>query len=348
GYTREDGTFKPTDQSATSATLGDGGIYSNVRDLAKWDDGLTSYALLDKQQMSQAWTPVRMPDGSPYYWPGNATDNREGPPKVVDYGFGWFLDAYQGRVREYHDGESVGFRSTIERYVKDNLTIIILSNRTDRSPRALGEGIADLILSSPYNECSNVDYGGKSGQIGENLCHRARRYFLSHLAETGELAEALHLGAGSHRPILLHHRAHLQILLHHLIHLLHRSAAALGDALATFAIDHVMVPAFFIGHGIDDRLDLLELFLVNLCVFRHILQWPDLRQHIDKLFERPHLANLLQLIAKIFQRELLLAQFSLEFHRRLFIEGTFRFFNQREYVAHAQHARHDTFWIETL
>jgi len=149
GYTREDGTFKPTDQSATSATLGDGGIYSNVRDLAKWDDGLTSYALLDKQQMSQAWTPVRMPDGSPYYWPGNATDNREGPPKVVDYGFGWFLDAYQGRVREYHDGESVGFRSTIERYVKDNLTIIILSNRTDRSPRALGEGIADLILSSP-------------------------------------------------------------------------------------------------------------------------------------------------------------------------------------------------------
>src|SRR5205807_4692362 len=34
------GKFIPTDQSSTSATLGDGGVYSNLEDLARWDDAL--------------------------------------------------------------------------------------------------------------------------------------------------------------------------------------------------------------------------------------------------------------------------------------------------------------------
>src|SRR5271169_3594802 len=37
GHSKENGTLVEGDQSATSATLGDGGIYSNVADLAKWD-----------------------------------------------------------------------------------------------------------------------------------------------------------------------------------------------------------------------------------------------------------------------------------------------------------------------
>src|SRR6266478_405221 len=40
GHSRENNALKQTDQSSTSATLGDGGIYSNLEDLAKWDDAL--------------------------------------------------------------------------------------------------------------------------------------------------------------------------------------------------------------------------------------------------------------------------------------------------------------------
>jgi CubicO group peptidase (beta-lactamase class C family) len=36
GHTKEGDGWKETDQSATSATLGDGGIYSSLDDLAKW------------------------------------------------------------------------------------------------------------------------------------------------------------------------------------------------------------------------------------------------------------------------------------------------------------------------
>ena len=40
GNTQEQGRWTRTDQSQTSAVLGDGGIYSSIDDLAKWDAAL--------------------------------------------------------------------------------------------------------------------------------------------------------------------------------------------------------------------------------------------------------------------------------------------------------------------
>ncbi|MGB7295218.1 MAG: serine hydrolase domain-containing protein, partial [Candidatus Aminicenantales bacterium] len=40
GHTREGGLWRETDQSPTSATLGDGGVYSSVSDLLKWEEAL--------------------------------------------------------------------------------------------------------------------------------------------------------------------------------------------------------------------------------------------------------------------------------------------------------------------
>src|SRR5256886_8396433 len=40
GYSPRGGTFVQTDQSLTSATLGDGGIYTNVDDIVLWDQAL--------------------------------------------------------------------------------------------------------------------------------------------------------------------------------------------------------------------------------------------------------------------------------------------------------------------
>src|SRR5258708_40334595 len=40
GYSPRGGGFVQTDQSVTSATLGDGGIYTNVDDMARWDQAL--------------------------------------------------------------------------------------------------------------------------------------------------------------------------------------------------------------------------------------------------------------------------------------------------------------------
>ncbi len=146
GHSKENGLFKETDQSATSATLGDGGIYSNLEDLAKWDDALGNHALLSDKEMQPALTPVKLNDGSEPHWPKEPNGDNLHPGKVVCYGFGWFLDPYNGHPRMWHTGSTMGFRTVVERFLGENLTIIILSNRTDLDPEKLSLEVADLFL----------------------------------------------------------------------------------------------------------------------------------------------------------------------------------------------------------
>ncbi len=133
GYAKKDGAWIEADQSSTSAVLGDGGIYSNVEDLAKWDRALREHALLSATEMQAAFMPVKVPGGA-------KTDDGE----PTEYGFGWFLDPYQGRKRTWHSGTTTGFRTYIERFTDEGLTIIILCNRDDLKPGKLAEQMADL------------------------------------------------------------------------------------------------------------------------------------------------------------------------------------------------------------
>jgi CubicO group peptidase (beta-lactamase class C family) len=137
GHTLKGEVYVETDQSSTSATLGDGGIYSNLTDLAKWDDAVRNHTLLSEKEMKTALTPVKLADGSAPHWPAERNDDNLAPGKPVAYGFGWFLDPYQGRARMWHSGSTIGFRSVIDRFTDENLTIVILSNRTDLDPAAL-------------------------------------------------------------------------------------------------------------------------------------------------------------------------------------------------------------------
>ena len=146
GHTKEGEALKETDQSSTSATLGDGGIYSNLEDLAKWDDALRNHTLLTADEMNPALVPAKLSNGKPTLWPLEANGDNLHPGKPVSYGFGWFLDPYQGHARMWHTGSTTGFRTVIERFTADNLTIIILRNRTDLDPEALALKTADLYL----------------------------------------------------------------------------------------------------------------------------------------------------------------------------------------------------------
>ncbi len=138
GHSKEGDALKETDQSTTSATLGDGGIYSNLEDLAKWDDTLRNHTLLSEKEFQPAIIPVKLNDGSEPHWPVEANDDNLHPGKPVSYGFGWFLDPYQGHQRMWHTGSTMGFRTVIERFTAPNgLTTIILCNRTDLDPEKL-------------------------------------------------------------------------------------------------------------------------------------------------------------------------------------------------------------------
>ena len=137
GQSEKDG-WRETDQSSTSATLGDGGIYTSIDDLAQWDRALREHTLLSEAEMQPALTPVK-PTGGPAKSPEGTN---------VSYGFGWFLNPYHAHKRMWHDGETMGFRTTIQRFPDDNLTIIVLANRTDINPEELALKVADLYLGS--------------------------------------------------------------------------------------------------------------------------------------------------------------------------------------------------------
>jgi CubicO group peptidase (beta-lactamase class C family) len=96
--------------------------------------------------MKPALTPVTLADGSAPHWPLMPGDDNLDPGKPVSYGFGWFLDPYHNRSRMWHTGTTMGFRTAIERFPRDSVTVVILCNRTDLDPDKLALQVADVIL----------------------------------------------------------------------------------------------------------------------------------------------------------------------------------------------------------
>lgn len=115
GYSLVDGHWQRTDQSVTSATRGDGGIYSSIDDLARWDAALYDDSLLSAASRQLAFSPHVKVTGEPY---------------EAQYGFGWRITG----DTLWHSGESMGFRNAIVRWPKRHLTVILLSNRNDPEP----------------------------------------------------------------------------------------------------------------------------------------------------------------------------------------------------------------------
>lgn len=132
GYSYENGQWRRTDQSPTSATLGDGGIYSSIDDLAQWDAALYDDRLLSAESRRQAFaahTPTDAPD--------------------VGYGYGWRITG----ETLWHSGESLGFRNVIVRWPQRRLTVVMLSNRNDPEPYRTALKIGELYLpTSPAHK----------------------------------------------------------------------------------------------------------------------------------------------------------------------------------------------------
>jgi CubicO group peptidase (beta-lactamase class C family) len=129
GHTAKDGKFERTDQSLTSSVLGDGGIYSSVVDLAKWDAALYGKKLVSEPMLRVAFSAATTTDK-----PGRS------------YGLGWFISEYRGLKEISHSGDTIGFRTRIARFPEKKFTVIILANRADAKLDELPRQIADLVL----------------------------------------------------------------------------------------------------------------------------------------------------------------------------------------------------------
>lgn len=130
GYTKNGDGFRRNDQSLTSSVLGDGGIYSSVEDLYKWDQALYTNKLVNQESVARAFTPMVAP-----------TDHKD-----AAYGFGWFVETYRGLRTVWHYGSTVGFRTAIERFPEQRFTVVVLINRDKVDAHALARKVVDLYL----------------------------------------------------------------------------------------------------------------------------------------------------------------------------------------------------------
>lgn len=128
GYTASGGGFTKTDQSVTSATQGDGGVYTSVNELLYWDRALEKKLLVSPALVNLMFTPGKLANGS-----------------ATTYGFGWVIDTYRGVPRYSHTGSTIGFRTAIQRFPTKHFTVLVLINRAGSSPWDIARSIVDKI-----------------------------------------------------------------------------------------------------------------------------------------------------------------------------------------------------------
>ena len=115
--------------------IGDGGIFTTINDIKKWDDAYYESAVL-----SRAFWNVMTQQG--------VLNNGE----VIDYASGLMISKYKGLKTVSHGGAFVGFRAELLRFPEQKLSIAIFANRGDANPSRMANQVADVLLKGKLIE----------------------------------------------------------------------------------------------------------------------------------------------------------------------------------------------------
>lgn len=125
--------FGKEDDISPGAQFGDGGIYSTVQDLLKWDQALYKENLVRQSTLAEAFVPAEVKEGK------------------NTYGFGWNVsDGEQGKY-VWHTGNTAGFRAYIRRMPGPEITVIILTNTGHSRRIEIADAIVNILSSHPYS-----------------------------------------------------------------------------------------------------------------------------------------------------------------------------------------------------
>jgi CubicO group peptidase (beta-lactamase class C family) len=124
--------FGQVDDASATAIPGDGGIYSTVNDLFKWDQSLYTDKLVSQRMVAEAFTPGTVEEGT------------------STYGFGWNVRQEGNDKYVWHTGSQAGFRAFIERRLKERVTVIMLTNRGNSKRQEINAAIQNILAGKPY------------------------------------------------------------------------------------------------------------------------------------------------------------------------------------------------------
>jgi CubicO group peptidase (beta-lactamase class C family) len=126
---------------------GDKNIYSTVGDLLKWDRLLADSVFLSNKSLEAAYTPY---------------SNEK--PGTKNYGFGWRMNVYDNNKKIiFHNGWWHGNNATFIRLIKEDATIVVLSNRFARSV------YSSKILVNIFGDYFNVETEDAENIVPANI-----------------------------------------------------------------------------------------------------------------------------------------------------------------------------------
>ncbi|MDQ2922597.1 MAG: serine hydrolase [Acidobacteriota bacterium] len=105
-----------------STKTGNGSLYSTVEDLYKWDRALYTEKILKKSSLETLFTER----------------------------YGWFVSEQFKRKLMRYGGRSPGYNSDFQRYVNDDVCVVVLSNNYSVTANPIANNIAAMVFGEPY------------------------------------------------------------------------------------------------------------------------------------------------------------------------------------------------------
>jgi CubicO group peptidase (beta-lactamase class C family) len=113
-----------------SIKTGNGSLYSTVDDLYKWDRALYTDTLLTSSSRKKMFT------------------------DYGGFGYGWFVRKHSGRRVIAINGRSPGFTSSMERFVDDDVCVILAANTYSGITQSMADDLAAIVFGQKYEALS--------------------------------------------------------------------------------------------------------------------------------------------------------------------------------------------------
>jgi D-alanyl-D-alanine carboxypeptidase len=129
GYQFKDGSILNAKYLDMTVPYAAGGLYSTVNDLFKWNEALAGEKFLSATSQKQMF--AIYPEASGY---------------GAHYGYGIVISEKFGQPLYYHGGGGNGFATAIQRYPKENICIVVLSNLESVKSWDVATEVAEVVL----------------------------------------------------------------------------------------------------------------------------------------------------------------------------------------------------------
>jgi hypothetical protein len=127
------------------ALVGDGGLYTTVNDLAKWDENFYHNKLAGGDQfIERMYTKAILNSGD-----------------TTNYASGLMRNTYRGLPEVDHGGSFIGYRAELLRFPTEHTSIGVLCNDYTVGSEALAKAVANVVLRDKLSDASVADASGK-------------------------------------------------------------------------------------------------------------------------------------------------------------------------------------------